>query len=141
AYAAGDLLVLLELQLQMEQIDAKALAGMAADRLVHYNRVLDEQSRRLQEELAGVTAPYTMSLQGRMPRELMPDAVLRALDGDIRSLRAMLRSLETDRIAFQNIDELKSSLRHYRIGDADDDALNIPEPRVAAAGRSRRRGR
>jgi len=52
AYAAGDLLALLELQLSIEQIDASTLAGIAQDRLAHYNHVLEAQLQSLQDELS-----------------------------------------------------------------------------------------
>ena len=58
AYKAGDLLALLEMQLRIEQIDPAALAGLAEERLRHYIHVLEEQSRRLRDELAEFVAPF-----------------------------------------------------------------------------------
>jgi hypothetical protein len=53
AYANDDLLALLELQLQIEQIDAGHIAN-ADNRLVKtYNKVLAKQLAKLKEELAG----------------------------------------------------------------------------------------
>ena len=54
AYAANDLLALLELQLQIEQIDASHIASASAERLKHYNKVLGEQLAELKAEIEGV---------------------------------------------------------------------------------------
>ena len=51
AYKAGNLPALLQLQLEMEQIDAQHMAGLSEERLRHYNRVLDGQCRELEQEM------------------------------------------------------------------------------------------
>jgi hypothetical protein len=51
AYAASDLLALLELQLQIEQVDAAHIADAGAQRLKHYNKVLAEQLGELKAEI------------------------------------------------------------------------------------------
>lgn len=51
AYEANDLLVLLELQLQIEQIDASQIANASEQRLKHYNKVLSDQLTELKLEL------------------------------------------------------------------------------------------
>ncbi|MGE4071036.1 MAG: J domain-containing protein [Lysobacterales bacterium] len=51
AYQANDLLTLLTLQMEVEQIKAATLATLPAQRLQHYNEVLREQLRTLQNEL------------------------------------------------------------------------------------------
>ena len=50
AYAANDLLQLLEIQLQIEQVDAAHFAGLGAQRLKQYNKVLAGQLAGLKEE-------------------------------------------------------------------------------------------
>lgn len=125
AYAAGDLLTLLELQLRLEQIDSDALADMAQDRLAHYNHVLEEQLQRLQEELSDVTMPFTTMLAGRSLRQLTPDAVLQMLEADLRELRAAIDVLEHDLIALRDIKALKRMLRDYRIPRDDVDEFDV----------------
>ena len=44
AYAKGNLLQLLELQLELEHIDQAALANISEDRLFHYNSILKEEA-------------------------------------------------------------------------------------------------
>jgi hypothetical protein len=60
AYAANDLLALLELQLQTEQIDPSHIANASADRLKHYNKVLAEQLTELKLEIDGIEAGFCM---------------------------------------------------------------------------------
>lgn len=50
AYNAGQLLQLLELQLEIEQIDTNHIAGLSEERLKHYNQVLSEQCQELKQE-------------------------------------------------------------------------------------------
>ncbi|HEU4601865.1 MAG TPA: hypothetical protein VFS24_07845 [Steroidobacteraceae bacterium] len=52
AYEANDLLTLLEVQLEIDQIDAEELANASAERLRQYNKVLAEQLREIKEELS-----------------------------------------------------------------------------------------
>jgi len=52
AYDKDDLLSLLQLQLEIEQINTKALGSLADDRLRHYNKVLSDQLGELQQEVA-----------------------------------------------------------------------------------------
>ena len=115
AYGKKDLLALLELQLSIEQIDAAALAGMAQERLLHYNRVLQEQSERLRQELSEVMMPFVMMMTGRISRQFTPELVQRGLDADIAELERTLRALESDLLAYRDIKRLKSDLKHYRI--------------------------
>ncbi|MDP1648298.1 MAG: J domain-containing protein [Rubrivivax sp.] len=141
AYAAGDLLALLELQLRIEQIDPGALAGLAQDRLAHYNLVLQQQLQRLQDELDEVRTPFVMGLGGRVPREFTPDLVLQGLAADVHQLRTTLRHIETDLVALQDIKVLKNSLRHYRVGQNDDDDIDMLESLLLDALQDRPRRR
>jgi hypothetical protein len=141
AYGAGDLLALLELQLQIEQIDPAALASLARERLVHYNRVLQEQLSRLLEELHDLKLPTAMALGEPDPGTLTAGGVTQAFEIDFREMRENLRSLEADLDRFQDVQQLKVALRTYRIerDGMQPDVLadmfaSIPEPR----GRRRR---
>jgi hypothetical protein len=113
AYKAGDLLALLELQLSIEQIDATALANLADERLKHYVHVLEEQSRRLRDEVAEIVAPFAIALGDRGAPKMTPDAVQRALDRDLRDLQGLLRGIEKDLANFADIRHLRQSLRDY----------------------------
>ncbi len=58
AYAANDLLSLLELQLQIEQVDAGHVASASPQRLKHYNKVLAEQLAELKAEISRAQARF-----------------------------------------------------------------------------------
>jgi hypothetical protein len=58
AYAASDLLALLELQLEIEQVDAGHIAQAPAQRVKHYNKVLAEQLAELKNEIARVELSF-----------------------------------------------------------------------------------
>jgi hypothetical protein len=120
AYKAGDLLALLELQLSIEQIDSKALAGLAEERLRHYIHVLEEQSRRLRDELTELVAPYAMAMGESSVRQLSPAIVQQALEADVREIEALIRTLAADLVRFQDIPTLKRSLRDYPIDPMED---------------------
>ena len=121
AYEARDLLALLELQLSIEQIDPGAMAGLAQDRLAHYNLVLQEQLQRLQDELDELKAPFTTGLSLRALRDLTPAKALQSLDDDLHQLRLALDQIDADLLAFRDIKTLKNSLRHYRVGQNGDE--------------------
>lgn len=75
AYEANDLLALLELQLQIEQIDASHIANAGEQRLKHYNKVLGEQLAELKAELQHVEMSFRMEFGlepgfGLNPRKL-----------------------------------------------------------------------
>jgi hypothetical protein len=126
AYEADDLLALLELQLSIEQIDRKALASLAEERLRHYIHVLEEQSRRLRDELAEFVSPFAMAMGKSSVRKLSPELVQRALEGDIREIHALVRTLEGDLVRFQDIPTFKRSLRDYQIDPLGDRELDVP---------------
>ncbi|WP_341773970.1 J domain-containing protein [Burkholderia seminalis] len=58
AYQKHNLLQLLELQLELEHIDQRALDNMSDERLKHYNTILKEQVRELDQEIAHVEMPF-----------------------------------------------------------------------------------
>jgi len=123
AYEAGDLLGLLELQLEVAQLDAGALTGLARSRLMHYNVVLAEQLARLEEELVEVTLPFARLQPGAVPRNFSPATVSRAFDADLKEMKAILRVLKQDVVRFRDVNYLKASIRYYRVERPDDDEL------------------
>jgi hypothetical protein len=141
AYDARDLLALLELQLKIEQIDPAALADLARERLVHYNRVLQDQLARLEEELQDLTMPIAMTIGARTPRTLTPAFVQRAFATDLDETRQRLAELEEDLVRFKDVKELKDALRNSRSGPTAAE-LELIEEMLAATkrrGRGRRR--
>jgi len=58
AYAANDLLTLLQLQLHIEQVDVAHIANAGADKLQRYNKILAEQLTQLKQEMRKVEADF-----------------------------------------------------------------------------------
>lgn len=124
AYQAGDLLTLLTLQLQTEQIDGQHLAGLPDVRLNHYNQVLREQLRVLQQEVQACTEPYRMAL-GRAGRQLSPAAVDAALAQDIAQLQQGLQILAADTAGLRDPATRRAVIAEFDMPDAaehDDEA-------------------
>jgi hypothetical protein len=139
AYEGKDLLALLELQLAIEQIDPLALANMAEERLQHYNLVLEEQLKRLQQEVSELAMPFVMMLADAVPRKVTPAVVQRAIDEDLQTMRLDLQQLQSDLERFRDIRQLKASLRDYRIQAVGEDDLNALATLLFEGRRGRRR--
>lgn len=60
AYESNDLLALLELQLQIEQIDADHIADAGDQRVKHYNKVLTEQLAGIKAEVESIEIAFRM---------------------------------------------------------------------------------
>jgi hypothetical protein len=96
AYAAGDLLTLLELQLQIEQVDVHHTANLPAQRLKQYNRLLAEQLDELRSEISrtemGLRADFGLDPFGR----LQPGRLGLLIEQNARDLRRELAALHSD---------------------------------------------
>ena len=97
AYAANDLLALLELQLQIEQVDASHIANASADRVKHYNKVLAEQLDGLRFEIERVEIDFCLEFGIDMAGPVRPDQLGRLLDHEARDLRSVLAQQQADR--------------------------------------------
>lgn len=96
AYAGNKLLDLLQLQLEVEQIDPTHIAGLSEERLTHYNRVLAEQLRELQQEVYDVQAQFMMSRGAGMGRNLKPASLMRELRAQLASLQFQTQGLRKE---------------------------------------------
>jgi uncharacterized protein YifE (UPF0438 family) len=90
AYAANDLLALLELQLRIEQVDASHLAGADTRRIKHYNKVLTEQLKELRGESERVALQFTMEFGLDPSWRPSPKRLGEALAEQSRRLRSVL---------------------------------------------------
>ena len=88
AYAAGDLLALLELQLEIEQIDAAHLAGAGAQRIGHYNKVLAEQLASLKADIERIETAFRTDFGLEPGRGLDPARLTPLVDRQAKLLRA-----------------------------------------------------
>ena len=96
AYDKKDLLLLLELQLELEHIDAATIAGLSEDRLKHFNKILKDQLAELEQEIAYLEQP--MRQMFRLPPHLMlqPQGVMPRLLKDIAELQRHIRQIKRD---------------------------------------------
>lgn len=108
AYEAKDLLRLLSLQLELELVDAATAATMAEDRLHHYARILDEQTRQLAAEIESAEAPF----RGKLSRtHIEPKHVIAKIRYDRGTLEDQSLALAGDLETFSNVRLLKAWLR------------------------------
>jgi hypothetical protein len=90
AYESNDLLALLELQLEIEQIDASDIANAGEQRLKHYNKVLGEQLTDLKRELDQAAMAFCMEFDLEPIWNLNPSRLGQALEQTRREWRAEL---------------------------------------------------
>ncbi|MFM0327457.1 J domain-containing protein [Caballeronia glebae] len=111
AYQKNNLLHLLELQLELEHIDQRFLNRMSEERLKHYNTILREQVRELDQEILRVESAFRYAY-GLDPFEAVsPDTVLRNLAMDLKEIGHNIRTLEEDLAAFEDIKNVKRWLK------------------------------
>ena len=101
AYEANNLLALLELQLEIEQIDASHIANAGDERLRYYNKVLGEQLDELKAELEHVEMGFCMEFGIPPGARLNPGKLglllqetRRAWESDLAEQQRELRILE-----------------------------------------------
>ena len=111
AYDSGNLLELLNIQLEIEQIDADHLANLSAARVTHYIRVLRDQLDELKMEIEMLTAPY----RHLMPYvvKIQPAHVDLAVDGEAVRLASGLRQLEEDLVLLADPRQLSAVIKDY----------------------------
>lgn len=122
AYEDGNLLELLNVQLEIEQIDAAHLANLSGERLAHFNHVLREQLRELQQESRAITQPFR-ALVPHVGGSLRPQHIDVALDAELANLRQMLREAEADLERMREPAYLLAFLKDYEADAVPSDAL------------------
>ncbi|EIJ33780.1 hypothetical protein [Thiothrix nivea] len=115
AYGNRDLLKLLELQLSVEQIDQGKLNNIAADRLKHYNKILSDQLREIQDEVLYKEDEIRAILRVDPFEPLSPKRLGVLLKQDIRTMQEETARIERDLRLFRDVKQLKAWLKGYRI--------------------------
>jgi hypothetical protein len=111
AYEAKDLLRLLELQLQLERVDPTQVETVAEERVRHYNRILDEQSRQLAMEAGELELPFRLELGLSPAARLAPADVVARIRADSEVVRGRIASLARDVKAFEDVSWIKAWLK------------------------------
>jgi regulator of RNase E activity RraB len=102
AYDKKDLLKLLELQLELEHIDAASIAGLSEERLKHFNKVLKEQLAELEQEIAQVEMPLRAQFQMPHYAALFPQQILPLLQRDIAAMKQNIKHLKEELLVTGN---------------------------------------
>lgn len=119
AYAANDLLGLLELQLEVDQIDQTGLDNLSDDRIKQYNRILGGQIDEIKSEINALETTLSLDIGWELGRRLTPKAMMQALRVDIAEMQASIEHIAADLDSFSDIKKLKAWLKHYRIVRSD----------------------
>ncbi len=115
AYAANDLLGLLELQLEVDQIDQAGLDNLGDDRIKQYNRILDGQVNEIKFEITSLETALSLDMGWEFGRRSTPKAMMQCLRADIAAMRASIKFIEADLDTFSDLKKLKTWLKDYRI--------------------------
>lgn len=114
AYEANDLLVLLELQLQIEQIDASHIANASEQRLKHYNKVLGDQLAELKLELEHVEMEFCMEFGLEPGWGFNPHKLGQVIEQTSRQWRAELNGQQRDLRMLGDVAATKRWLKRQR---------------------------
>jgi hypothetical protein len=114
AYDRKDLLQLLNLQLELEHIDAAAARKVSVERLRRHNTVLTGQLAGLQREIAAIEAGFVGGAAFTRGK-VHPALVMQWLQRDIAGVKERVRDLKRDLEALADVRYLKAWLKHYRV--------------------------
>jgi hypothetical protein len=114
AYEQGNLLELLQLQLEIEQIKPGNLASLAQDKLRHFNRVLQDQHDELQAEVLAEEALFRQRFDIDPRLLVKPQTVVRLARQQAELLREDNDWLREDLQALAQPAYLKSWLKQER---------------------------
>lgn len=126
AYRAGNLLALIELQLEIGQLRPEQLQQMSDARIKQYNRDLDAQLKQVEAELLQVEESFRVDYGVRGGRRLDPrrlDALLAQLK---RDLAEAIAEIEQERGLLQQPTSFKRWLKWQRERARYEQALSDP---------------
>lgn len=114
AYAKKDLLKLLELQLELEHIDASTIAGLSEDRLKHYSKVLKEQVKELDQEIVQLERPLKAQFNVHPHQTLSCKSVMPLLMADMAALQRHMRQVKQDMQMLHDLPSFKAWIKAYK---------------------------
>ena len=115
AYAANDLLGLLELQLEVDQIDQAGLDKLTDDRIKQYNKILSGQLAEVDEQIVALETSLSLDMGFNPGQRITPKSTMRDLQIHIIGVKRSLRDLEADVARFRDPKALKAWLKSYRM--------------------------
>nr|WP_311528967.1 J domain-containing protein [uncultured Ralstonia sp.] len=117
AYDKNNLLQLLELQLELEHIDQRAINHISEARLTHYNEILKNQVRELDRQIHRAEMGFRHAYGFHPVGALSPEMVLQHLADNIDALHQSIRSIEQDLAAFDDLKQLRRMLKARTVPD------------------------
>ncbi|KQR41455.1 hypothetical protein [Acidovorax sp. Leaf160] len=111
AYAADNLMDLLQLQLEVQQIDPDHLARLGEERLAHYNQALAAQLAGLQRELRAIQDDFKGRFGMTAPGQLSPQSLDRHVRAQAQQLQEDIADWRLQRRALEHPAELKRWLK------------------------------
>ena len=107
AYKKQDLLTLLELQFEIEQFEQKNLDGLANEKLLAYNRMLQRQRKQIKEEIALLKQRISHEID-LPPYYDTPEGAFFHLNKEVINMKTSKLQLSED---LQNFSDMKSLKR------------------------------
>ena len=111
AYANKNLLQLLELQLELEHIDAAHLANLAPERLRHYTQILKDQLKELKDEVAFREMDFEMHFGPPQFGRWAPKKIRPWLQHELLFLKEGIQEFKRLLVTCQDVKQLKVFLR------------------------------
>ncbi len=115
AYAANDLLGLLELQLEVDQIDQAGLDQLSEDRIKQYNRILDDQLNEIKTELFAMERAVAAAMGWELGARRTPKAMMKGLRADIAAMKSDIKNIEADVQSFDDVKKIKLWLKGFKL--------------------------
>lgn len=126
AYEKNNLLQLLELQLELEHIDQSHINNLGEERLAHYNKILKEQLRELEDEIIRVEGDFSMRFGIDPFVQLSPATIMRHLAQDIVLTQQAIRDIKQELADLQDIKKVKAWLKKMHRGPRMDYLDDMP---------------
>ena len=124
AYASKNLLDMLQLQIEAEQIDPAHINNLSTERLRHYNQVLSDQLRELQQELRDVEDDFK-ARYGMNPHErTTPSNMLGRLREQVNMLLDDIHGIQEEQRALEDVKTLKLWIKLETSRSAEFDEMN-----------------
>jgi hypothetical protein len=125
AYAQKNLLDMMQLQIEAEQIDPERINNLSAERLRHYNQVLADQLRELQQETLEIEASFKRQFGIAPNARLKPGNLAGLLREQVQWLAEDIRRMQEQLGLLGDLKMLKlwirAQVRRSAAFDADDE--------------------
>lgn len=114
AYAAGDLLALMQLQLEIEQVDRSQITDAAPERVRRFNKLLAEQLEELEEEIVAREMHLCMHYGLVQEWRLNPMRLNDLINEQVQEFEVGLYQINRDRAVLGDKERFKRWLKQVR---------------------------